>query len=550
MNLGKLRNYLNLFTLQQAAASIHDRIFPGQKGEASYDSWLDYNRISSRGYAKISREEFAFRPMIAVHAHATGADRAAFIQSLTLQTYRDYGPYKEHPDAEYTLFAGPGCTLTPDMLSSCVRLLNQEHGERADLVYFDSDCIDSDGRKVDPAFRPEYDPDLLRKVNYMGNVILVRTDKAVRLLETMSAEKGERTVLDRDDLHEFLKRFCAGENVKPGHERDGAIRHIPRILYHEILADAKQVSVDRHVPQVKKDMELVSVIIPNKDHAADLSRCIDSIRSVNAYTNLEIIIVENNSSSREIFDYYDKIRQEDDRVRVLTYTGPFNYSRINNFGAREAKGKYLLFLNNDTVILKPSSIWYLAQYAGREDVGAAGALLIYPDHTIQHAGVILGYGGVAGHAFQGESLGEIPEPYAELLFEHTRNVSAVTGACMMVRREVFDLAGGFDEDLAVTFNDVDLCLKLRAMGLRILICPNAELIHNESASRGAEDSDEKVRRFHREISRFVKRWEKELAAGDPFYSPNYTLTGRTFTCRDCVREARAPYLKYMHMDKE
>ena len=241
------------------------------------------------------------------------------------------------------------------MLSSCVRLLNQEHGERADLVYFDSDCIDSDGRKVDPAFRPEYDPDLLRKVNYMGNVILVRTDKAVRLLETMSAEKGERTVLDRDDLHEFLKRFCAGENVKPGHESDGAIRHIPRILYHEILADAKQVSVDRHVPQVKKDMELVSVIIPNKDHAADLSRCIDSIRSVNAYTNLEIIIVENNSSSREIFDYYDKIRQEDDRVRVLTYTGPFNYSRINNFGAREAKGKYLLFLNNDTVILSSNS---------------------------------------------------------------------------------------------------------------------------------------------------------------------------------------------------
>lgn len=549
MNLGKLKNYLNLFSLQQAAVSIRDRIFPGQREEVSYEKWLDHNRISSRGYAKISKEEFAYQPMISVQAHAVGADRAAFIQSLSLQTYRNYRAYKDYPDGEYTLIAGPGCTLTPDMLSSCVRLLNQEGGERIDLVYFDSDCIDSDGKKVDPSFRPEYDPDLLRKVNYMGNVILVRTSKAVKVLKAMSEEKGSRMVLDRDGTHEFLKCFCKEENVRPGQERDGAIRHIPRILYHEVIEDAREVSVETHVPLVKKDMELVSVIIPNKDHMADLSLCIDSIRNVNAYTNLEIIIVENNSSSREIFEYYEKIQKEDSRIRVVTYTGSFNYSRINNFGAAQASGKYLLFLNNDTVILKPSSIWYLASYAGREDVGAAGALLIYPDHTVQHAGVILGYGGIAGHAFQGESLGEIPESYAELLFEHTRNVSAVTGACMMMRKEVFEKAGGFDEELAVTFNDVDLCLKLRSMGLRILICPNAELIHNESASRGAEDSEEKVKRFHREISRFVKRWEKELAVGDPFYNPNLTLIGRTYTCKDYVREAKPPYQKYLHMDK-
>ncbi len=233
---------------------------------------------------------------------------------------------------------------------------------------------------------------------------------------------------------------------------------------------------------------------------------------------------------------------------MYTYTGSFNYSRINNFGASKAHGRFLLFLNNDTVILKPSSIWYLASHAERQDVGAVGALLIYPDHTVQHAGVILGYGGIAGHAYQGEELGELPGEYPELLFEHTRNVSAVTGACMLMRREVYEQAGGFDEELAVTFNDVDLCLRLRKEGYRILICPNAELIHNESASRGAEDSEEKVRRFHREIGIFVRRWEKELEAGDPFYNPNLTLTGRTYTCKDPVREARAPYLKYLRME--
>jgi len=548
MNLGKLKNYLRDFSLQQAAISIHDKIFPGRQEEVSYESWLDHNRISSRGYAKISREDFPFQPMIGVAAHASGSDRAAFMQSLTLQTYHNFRALKDYPEAEYTLIAGPGCTLTPDMLSSCVRFLNENQGTAIDLLYFDSDCIDEDGRKVDPAFRPEYDPNLLRKFNYMGNVILVRTEKARKIRKEIEEQTGHPAPLTRDTQHDFLKRFCKDENIRPGEERTGAIRHIPRVLYHEVMRDAQDVSIDRHIPLVKKDHEMISVIIPNKDHLEDLSRCIDSIRKVNAYQNLEIIIVENNSSSRDIFDYYDRIQEEDGRIRVITYEGPFNYSRINNFGANEAHGKDLLFLNNDTAVLKPSAFWYLASYADKEDVGAVGALLIYPDHTVQHAGVILGYGGVAGHAFSGEALGEIPNRYAEMLFEHTRNVSAVTGACMMVRKEIFEKAGGFDEELAVAFNDVDLCLRLRSKGYRVLICPNAELIHNESASRGAEDTDEKVKRFHGEIGRFVRRWEKQLAEGDPFYNPNYTLTGRTYTCKDYARETKPPYLKYLHME--
>ena len=548
MNLGKLKNYLNVFSLQQAAISIRDRFFAPEHEEVPYERWLEHTRISSRGYAKVSKEVFHFQPKIGVYAHAVGRDRAAFVQSLSLQTYRNVRPLKDCPEAEYTLFAGPGCTLTPDMLSSCVRLLNEDNSGYVDLVYFDSDCIDAEGRKTNPAFRPEYDPILLRKVNYMGNVFLVRTALFRKVYREMEQDSGGKVSLDSDGVHAFLKRLCKSEHVRPGQERSGTVRHIPRILYHEVLENARKVSVDRHIPLLKKDLELVSVIIPNKDHVRDLKSCIDSLLEVNAYHNLEIIIVENNSSSLEIFRYYEEIQKQDGRIHVYTYTGSFNYSRINNFGASKAHGRFLLFLNNDTVILKPSSIWYLASHAERQDVGAVGALLIYPDHTVQHAGVILGYGGIAGHAYQGEELGELPGEYPELLFEHTRNVSAVTGACMLMRREVYEQAGGFDEELAVTFNDVDLCLRLRKEGYRILICPNAELIHNESASRGAEDSEEKVRRFHREIGIFVRRWEKELEAGDPFYNPNLTLTGRTYTCKDPVREARAPYLKYLRME--
>lgn len=588
MNISKLTSYLKNVGISGAAGKIHDRIFPRKQESVSYEQWQEQSRISSRGYARLSKEKFLYEPMIGVLAHASGSDRAAFMQSLNVQTYRNYRALKDCPDAEYILFAGPGCTLTPDMLTSCVRVLNENTGSPIDLIYFDSDCIDSSGKKVKPSFRPEYDPDLLRKWNYMGNVFLVRAQMARRIAfgpeesekepavspsmerqasasrqpegdphssgapltdrERFRAFRKSAEAAGADEYHDFLKRLCELEQIPAGRERDGAVRHIPKILYHEMWEDAEEVSEEKHVPVRKEDMELISVIIPNRDHVEDLSRCIDSLRKVNAYRNIEILIIENNSSSPEIFSYYDLICRQDRRIRVITYEGQFNYSKINNFGALHAGGDYLLFLNNDTQILKPSTLWYMAKLAGRIDVGAVGALLMYPDRTVQHAGVILGYGGIAGHAYQGEELGDMPGEYAGLLFQHTRNVSAVTGACMMMRTSVYEQCGGFDEKLAVTFNDVDLCLRLRQMNLRILMCPNAELIHYESSSRGAEDTEEKVERFHSEIAYFVKRWKKELEAGDPFYNPNLTLTGRTFTCRDAKRESRPPYLKYLDME--
>ncbi len=282
----------------------------------------------------------------------------------------------------------------------------------------------------------------------------------------------------------------------------------------------------------------------------ELCTCSASLQKVNTWDNLEILIIENNSTRQETLDYYDQVCSLDKRIRVLKWDGPFNYSAINNYGIRSAAGEYVLLLNNDTKVIGENSLAVMADLAKDPGVGAVGALLLYPDGAVQHAGIILGHGGIAGHAWECEDPERIAGKLENQIFFNTHNVSAVTGACMMMRRSVYEKAGGLDESLEVTFNDVDLCLRLRRMGLRILMCPDALLMHYESASRGSEDSPQKVKRFHREISIFVHRWEKELSQGDPFYSPNLTLIGRSWTCRDDVRETVKPYLKYLSMEVE
>ena len=292
---------------------------------------------------------------------------------------------------------------------------------------------------------------------------------------------------------------------------------------------------------------LISVLIPNKDHGEDLKRCVESLLYVNTWKNLEILILENNSVEEETFRLYERLEAQDERIRVLRWDKAFNYSAINNFGAASARGEYLLLLNNDTQILKADSIARMQRLAREPETGAVGALLLYPDGRVQHGGIILGYGGIAGHAWEGVFPEDIPDPFPRVVFTHTHNVSAVTGACMMLRSSVWQSAGGMDEELEVTFNDVDLCMRLRKEGLKILMCPDACLIHDESASRGSEDTPQKVARFHNEIRVFVHRWETELEQGDPFYNPNLTLIMENWTCRDERREARKPYLKYLHL---
>ena len=266
---------------------------------------------------------------------------------------------------------------------------------------------------------------------------------------------------------------------------------------------------------------MISIIIPNKDHVDDLELCLFSIAKKSTYRNYEILVVENNSEQEETFTYYEKLPGRYPKARVLKWEKEFNYSAINNFAAKEAKGEYLLFLNNDVEILTPQWMEEMLQICQQEPVAAVGAKLYYPDDTIQHAGVVLGLGGIAGHIMCRASR-EDPGYFGRMI--SVQEISAVTAACMMVRKNDFDAVGGFDESFQVAFNDIDLCMKLRAAGKKIVFTPHAELYHYESKSRGLEDTPEKQFRFDKEITRFKEKWGTVLEAGDPYYSPNLSVT--------------------------
>lgn len=252
-----------------------------------------------------------------------------------------------------------------------------------------------------------------------------------------------------------------------------------------------------------------------------------------AYKHLEFVVVENNSTEQATFDYYERIQKEFPQVRVVTWEREFNYSAINNFGATFAKGEYLLFLNNDTEIIEPRMIDEMLGFCQREDVGIAGARLLYQDDTIQHAGVVVGFGGIAGHTFIG--LHEAENSYFHRAM-CAQDYSAVTAACMMTKASVFHQVGGFTEELAVAFNDIDYCMKVRAAGKLVVYAPYAKLYHYESKSRGLEDTPEKVARFNREIAIFARRWPEILQEGDPYYNPNLTLRKSDFALRDLLKE--------------
>jgi len=280
------------------------------------------------------------------------------------------------------------------------------------------------------------------------------------------------------------------------------------------------------VEYVINDKPLVSIIIPNKDNIDDLRTCISSIFEKSHYKNYEIIIVENGSTKRETFRFYQEL--EEQGIRILNWGNPFNYSSINNFAVRYAEGKLLLFLNNDTEVINSDWLERMMEHTLREEIGAVGAKLYYQDVTIQHAGVVIGIGGIAGHAFRG--FGGVLEGYAGRL-KIIQNVSAVTGACMMIRRSVFDEVGGFDEKYTVALNDVDLCLKIRNKGYLIVWTPYAELYHHELKTRGEDISPLKKKRWFKEVELFQRKWEHVLDKGDEYYNLNLTLEKEDFSIK-------------------
>lgn len=432
------------------------------------------------------------------------------------------------------------------------KAINEHPG--ADVIYSDEDKMDMDGGALfDPHFKPDFNIDLLRSVNYICHLFVVSHDLAARV-------GGFRQEFDGAQDYDFIFRCTEGASE---------VCHIPKVLYHwrchqnstasnpesklyafeagsrAIMAHYKRVGIEAE--RVEKGVDygiyhsiykikgepLVSVIIPNKDHRQDLDLCIRSISERATYKNLEFIVVENNSTEPETFAYYEKIQKEFPNVRVVRWEREFNYSAINNFGVTFAKGEYLLFLNNDTEPIEPRFIEEMLGLCQRDDVGIVGARLLYQDDTIQHAGVVVGFGGIAGHTFIG--LHKAENSYFHRAMS-TQDYSAVTAACMMSKKSIFQQVGGFTEELAVAFNDIDYCMKVRAAGKLVVYNPYALLYHYESKSRGLEDTPEKIARFNREIRIFADRWPEILEKGDPYYNPNLTLRKSNFALRDLKKE--------------
>lgn len=450
-------------------------------------------------------------------------------------------------DGDFIVFGDHDDELHPTALFECMREL--ERYPQADFIYSDEDkIIEATGHHTEAHFKSDLNMELLRTNNYICHLSVVKKSLADKVGVLYTQFNGSQD-------HDYVLR-CV--------EKAECVRHIPRILYHWRINDnstAKSAStktyantagvnaVSAHLKRMGIDGEvkngvapgfydirykltekpLVSVIIPNKDHLDDLTRCLESMENVNNYHNVEYIVVENNSVLEDTFEGYKELEKKyGDKFKLVKWDGIFNYSAINNFGARYAKGEYILLLNNDTSVIEPDSLRCMLAQCQRAEVGIVGAKLLYDDDTVQHAGVIIGYQGVAGHAFTGMG-DDVYGYFARAVL--SQELSAVTAACLLTKRSVFDEVGGLDESFEVAFNDIDYCMKVRAAGYKIIYDPHAKLHHYEYKSRGAEDTGKKQERFGGEIMHFIDKWRSALIAGDMYYNPNLELVGELYTIK-------------------
>jgi GT2 family glycosyltransferase len=436
-------------------------------------------------------------------------------------------------------------TLAPHALFAVAQALQER--PTAQLLYSDEDKLDENGARCTPYFKPDFSPDLLYSQNYFSHLGVYRR-------ELVLAVGGFRAGYEGSQDYDLVLRCVA----RVADWRD--IVHIPQVLYHWRMAEGSTASgheqksyasdaarralqdyfnsrgepvtvsvtapgTYRHSWATPAQVPLVSLIIPTRDGYAMLKTCIESILTRTSYRHFEILLVDNQSTCIETLAYMDQLVSTG-KVRVLRYDQPFNYSAINNFAARHARGSILGLVNNDVEVISPDWLAEMVGHAVRPDIGCVGAKLYYPNGTIQHAGVICGIGGIAGHShrhFTRESSGY----FSRLSLIH--NLSAVTAAVLLLRKEIFDAVGGLDEaGLPVAFNDVDLCLKVMTAGYRNLWTPFAELYHYESVSRGSDETPERQLRFRGECEVMQQRWAPLLAC-DPYYNPNLTLQREDFS---------------------
>lgn len=567
------------------------KILFGMQEEFDYDAWFRRNRILDEELERQKKIVFPYAPKISILVPTFNTPKdllIEMIESVRNQSYanwqlciadgsdqdetkniikeyvskdnrivvswldKNYGisgntnKALELADGEYTALFDHDDVLELNALYEVVSSLQEVHH---DIVYTDEDKLNGKTLQYeDPNFKSDYNEDLLLSHNYITHFFVVKTN----ILREVGGFNSEYD--GAQDYDVILK--CV--------EKTNDIHHIAKILYHWRMHEgstalnpeskmycyiagekAIQHHLDRigvktkvemrkkpywglyHVEYLLDEDPLVSIVIPNYEHEDVLKTCIDSLYNVNTYKNFEIIIVENNSKKKSTFDYYEQVQADHENVKVVTWEGTeFNFSAINNFGAKYAKGQYLLFLNNDTKVIAPEAIREMVGTCSRNNVGIVGAKLLYQDNTIQHAGVVIGFMGYARHIMN--DIEGLKDPGYMMRAQLNCDYSAVTAACMMTKKSLFEELDGFDESFKVACNDIDYCLRVRKKNYLVVFNSFAKFYHFESKSRGYENNLEKVNRFNREVEIWQDRWRDILENGDPYYNVNFKIENEPF----------------------
>lgn len=569
---------------------------------ADYDTWLRIMRVSRQELFEQRKTKFSYAPKFSVVVplyHTPAKFLKDLVRSMMYQSYANWelclvnaSPEDVHltsllenwamrdkrirvirleknlgiaqntnagiaaSTGEFIAFLDHDDFLEPDALFCYADALNKD--KTIDVFYSDEDKTDEyAAHYFYPHFKSDFNIDLLHANNYMCHFLAVRKS----LVDTVG---GLNEKFDGAQDYDFVLRLT--ENTKK-------IYHCPRILYHWRCSNqstaanqgnkmyaihAGKAALNAHYKRIGwnaraqegavdgwyqtkftlKEEPLVSILIPNKDHTDDLDVCLNSFFERADYQNYEFIIIENNSVLPETFAYYEKIEKEHDNVKVVYWEAGFNYSAINNFGFKFAKGDYIMLLNNDVELITPDIFQSMLGFCMRPEVGIVGAKLLYNDHTVQHAGVLVGAGGLADHVFKGIHEDD-PGYMGRAIF--SQDVSAVTAACLLVKRSVYEEVGGLEDEFQVAFNDVDFCLKVRKAGYLIVYDADVKLFHYESKSRGMEDTTERFIRFGNEMMLLNSKWDILSTFVDPYYNPNFSYL-EYYKINHTIKEARKQQL--------
>ena len=582
-NLNKIKYYFRRYGIVETSKKVFKRVFHIKENRKSnqeqYLIWMEKNKLTEAELEEQRNYKFKVSPKVSVVVPMYNTNEIFFkelIESIEKQTYSNWelcladGSESENENlkkymknekikykflnsnkgisentneaikmatGEYIGFLDHDDILSEDALFEIVKCINEN--EEVEFIYSDEDKIDQTGERFEPYFKPDYSPETLECNNYITHFVVVKKELIDEVGMLDSKFNGAQ------DFDFVLRATVKAKRVE----------HISKVLYHwrvhrdstANVADAKPYAYEAGVRAVKAHIERcfkkgqvedgqdvpgiykikyeiegnpkVSIIIPNKDNVNLLKKCIESIQSLTTYKNYEIVIIENNSEKKETLEYYNEITKSENIRVINSGLKEFNYSALINFAVKNVDGEYILQLNNDTKVLTPDWLEIMIGYAQDKNIGAIGARLYYEDKTLQHAGIIIGLSGIAGNMLVNLPFGKHAYFGREAA---TRNVSAVTGACMFSRRELYEEVGYMDEnDFKVAFNDVDFCLKLMEKGYRNLYIPYVELYHYESKSRGYEYSKEKEERFNCEAENFKRKWKKYIDY-DPYYNINFT----------------------------